>query len=72
MFELGETVRPSVSYLNASRHYKWLCADSIGRVTGYRAPKIVGGAHIGVVEVLWETTGMSVPMRWDQLERVYG
>lgn len=70
-FELGEQVRPSDSYLATPRRYRWLNKNSVGKVTGYRGPKLVQGEHIGVIDVLWDGTGMSVPMRWDQVERAY-
>jgi hypothetical protein len=69
-FELGEAVRPSKAYLSTPRKQAWLHGSSIGHVTGYRAPKLVKGELIGVVMVQWVNSGISVPMRWDQLERV--
>ena len=70
MFELGDQVKPSASYLATPRRHRWLHADSVGRVTGYRTLKMVQGEHVGVIDVLWNGTGMAVPMRWDQVERV--
>lgn len=72
MFELGEAVRPSESYLAASNRHTWLEAHSVGRVTGYASPKLFRGERIGAVDVLWEDTGQTTTLRWDQLERAYG
>lgn len=69
MYELGDVVRPSESYLAMPRRHRWLNANSSGTVVGYRAPKLVQGSHMGVVLVHWNETNMAVPMRWDQLRR---
>jgi len=76
-YEVGDSVRPSASFLLWQRKKNWhkLTADSVGCVRGFRAPVNVNGALVGQVIVGWpvepsvpEGLYVSLKMRWDQIE----